>query len=305
MNINDTGFGTDLAYGHNEFQGKLSPEKAIEVSGLDWEVEKRPVLYDTTAGIVSAPGQYVIVRKDTDEAFCTVGSRYKEIQNKHAFDYLSNLVDDGDIEIETAVSLKGGKVITVIATKPDHIQIAGEDYGEKLVFTNPHDGSGSAHVFFSGIRYYCRNVQNMMLSGAKNKYSIRHSGNTLEKLQDARIALNMSFKYTEELKEVGEELASIRINGKDFMAFLDKLLPVPNREKHPRLYNNVCRDRANIGSIFKYSENLENIRPTRWGALQSVIQYTNHRDYKSQEKRLEKIITGPALNQRAMELLYR
>lgn len=288
--------GLGVVYNEEE---KLTPRKAIKIANLDWNVSKKPIFLGDGTKI---PGKFATVRESDNKPFGIVGSRYNVIQNQDGFDYLSDLVDDGEIEIETAISLYEGKVVTIVAKRPEHVLVAGEEVEEWLVFTNPHDGSGAAKVFFTPIRIVCANTQNYALSSVKNYYNIRHSGDVIGKLNDARVAINMSFQYTQDVKNLGEELATRKITGKGFMSFLDRLVPVPNKEKHPRAHRNAENRRSNIGRIFKYSENLENIRFTKWGALQSVVEYTNHSvNYKN--KRFEKILDGPELNQKALEIL--
>lgn len=291
-----------------EGDGPLHADVAIKLANLDWEVEKRPVwTVDGKGKKILVPGRYEVVRKSDDRVLTekSVGKRYKVIQNIQGFQYLNDLVDNDGLEIETAISIYDGSVVTIVARLPEDMEIAGEKVAQYLVFTNPHTGIGSARLLATPVRIVCANTQRMAIEGAKRWYPIPHTASGEIKLQEARDAIRLSFKYNNELKELGESLASQKIGGgKGFMTFLKELVPLPNAEEHPKAYDNAFDVMRSIGTIYKYEDNLNDIRPSKWGAYQAVLQHVDHnKKYSSPSRRFEKLMEGDDLIKRAQEIL--
>lgn len=288
--------------------GPLHADVAIKLANLDWEVEKRPVYTPKGNGDLQlVPGRFEVVRKSDDKVLTdkSVGKRYRVIQNIQGFQYLNDLVDNDGLEIETAISIYDGSVVTIVARLPEDMEIAGEKIAQYVVFTNPHTGIGSARLLTTPVRIVCANTQRLALSTAKSWFPIAHTAGADIKLQEARDALKLSFKYNNELATLGESLAAQSIGGgKGFMRFLNTLVPLPDAEEHPKAYDNAFDVMRSIGTIYKYADNLNDIRPTKWGALQSVIQHVDHsKTYSSSTRRFEKILEGDKLIKDAQEIL--
>jgi len=291
-----------------EGDGPLHADIAIKLANLDWEVEKRPSYTLNSEGeFVVTPGRYEVVRKTDDRVLTdkSVGKRYQVIQNAQGFQYLNDLVDNDGLEIETAISIYDGSVVTIVARLPEDMVIAGERVAQYIVFTNPHTGIGSARLLATPVRIVCANTQRAALQGAKRWYPIPHTAGGEIKLQEARDAIQLSFKYNNELKVLGEELASQKIGGgKGFMTFLRQLVPLPDAADHPKAYDNAFDIMRSIGTIYKYEENLNDIRPSKWGAYQAVLQHVDHnKKYSTPQRRFEKLMEGDDLIKRAQEIL--
>ena len=104
-----------------------SLDSAIKLSGLDFEVEKRPMAFyrdviDAETGEteqVAFPfeGQYVTIRKDTNEPLGVVGKNYNILPNREAFDFLNDIMGSGVAKFETAGLYGGAKSFITIKTE--------------------------------------------------------------------------------------------------------------------------------------------------------------------------------------------
>ncbi len=91
--------------------------EALELAGLDWQVESRNIYSGTGAMI---PGYRANVRS-TDMG--VVSDRYRIVQNKEAFQFTDDLLGEG-VTYETAGSLQGGKKVWMLARLPRKYLIA-------------------------------------------------------------------------------------------------------------------------------------------------------------------------------------
>ena len=81
--------------------------EALELAGLDWQVESRNIYSGTGAMI---PGYRANVRSTDNAVLGVVSDRYRIVQNEEAFQFTDDLLGEG-VTYETAGSLQGGKKV--------------------------------------------------------------------------------------------------------------------------------------------------------------------------------------------------
>lgn len=97
--------------------------EALELAGLDWQVESRNIYSGTGAMI---PGYRANVRSTDDAVLGVVSDRYRIVQNEDAFQFTDDLLGEG-VTYETAGSLQGGKKVWMLAKLPEKYIIAGDE----------------------------------------------------------------------------------------------------------------------------------------------------------------------------------
>ena len=173
----------------------LTSKEALKLAGLDWNVIQKNVL--TEDGIY-VPGFKVNVRDSDEKVLGIVTNRYKVVQNRDAFSFTDALLGEG-VRYETAGSLLGGKKIWLLARLPREYIVTGERISPYLVFSNSHDGSGAVKVAVTPIRVVCNNTLNLALCTAQRSWSMIHTGNIKNKIQEAEDTLFMADQYMSEL----------------------------------------------------------------------------------------------------------
>jgi phage/plasmid-like protein (TIGR03299 family) len=140
--------------------------EAIDLSGLDWRVEKEPIAVDRGDAAASdftiprceeIPGYYATVRQDTRQVLGIVGPRYTVLQNSSAFEFVDQLLGSS-LHFETAGSLHGGRRVWVLATLPDHIEVGGDAVRPLVLLSNSHDGSTGIVAATTPVRVCCANT---------------------------------------------------------------------------------------------------------------------------------------------------
>lgn len=281
--------------------GLMTLDEAWATGVLDWEVELVPIEFNG-----QETGYNLVVRDIDDAVFAAVGSSYTPLQNRQVADFLNDVCNEGDLGVESILSLKGGKVIAICARFPESMTIAGEEYVDYITAANWHSATNAARFYASSVRTVCRNTLEMGLSTAQNVYTIRHVGDLSGRVQEARDMLGMACKWQAALKKTGEALAARRISGKELDAFLTKLVPDANGKKAEVQQQAVIRTRDGIKSVYRDSPDLENIRGTRWGVMQAVVEHQDHhRNFRTDDNRFVSMIERSNLNQQAFDLLRR
>lgn len=280
-----------------------SSEDALRFAGLDWLVRQENV-YNARGGIIK--GFKANVRSSDDSVLGVVGDRYKVVQNIDAFRFTDDLIG-GDVRYETAGSLREGRQIWLLAKMPER-SIAGDAVEPYLCFTNAHDGSSGVRVCMTPVRVVCNNTLNVALSTAKRSWSMRHTENVHERLNEARDCLFRADEYMGELAQYADLAANKTIHDGEIRDILDALFPISESSSD--------REKANIAKIKDefmicyFAPDIAKFRGTAWGAINAISDLVTHsmphRNTKTYaENNWNKVMSGHVLMDRMAALCMR
>ena len=275
--------------------------KALELAGLDWEVQSNPI-YDQYGNEIS--GYKANTRSSDNSVLGIVSGKYNICQNREAFDFTDALIGEG-ITYETAGSLRNGKQIWLLGKMPERF-IAGDKVEPYICFTNTHDGTGAVRVCMTPIRVVCNNTLNLALSEATRNWSAIHRGDIKGRLEEARHTLQLAESYMNTLEEKADQLANETMTVIDVHAVLEQLFKM-DKDMSDRRKNRVKEQREEI-MAYMIRPDLAQFIGTKWGFINGVADYVGHSEpaRKTQnweENRWGYMIGGSALLDRACELV--
>lgn len=201
-----------------EYEAIFPADGSLGLGDINWDVRKRPSFTQLEDGtFIAVPDSFDIVR-NTDNAVLTRGGRgvgdgYDPIQNRDAFGFLRDAMEDHTLQWETAISVEGGATIAGIVSLPDSgIDIVkGDRHYLYLTVINTHDGSGAMKVFPTDVRVVCRNTVAAALKARDRSITVnvRHSGSTKGKLVEAQRILKESTASYQRFLEWQGRLAEV------------------------------------------------------------------------------------------------
>jgi phage/plasmid-like protein (TIGR03299 family) len=199
--------------GNVELGGICDIDKAMELSGLGFEVRQRPVrYYDDEGKIHTMPDAFVNYRSDNYEGLGVVGKIYTPVQNRDGAAFLQSLVDDFNAKIASAFPLNGGKRCVISMKMPDDVVIDADGIGDHiemyLAWLNNHDGQGQAECVVTPWRPRCRNTERLAVKGAVTRWGTRHTKNAMERLDEARRSLQLTTSWMAKFTAEEEQLAA-------------------------------------------------------------------------------------------------
>lgn len=286
-------------------QGYLYASNVLKYAGLDWEVEKVPLFVaDPTAvyaqdEYIEVPDHFGIVRDRDNAVLGVVGNRYEPIQNEAVLSFMDNLVGTGQAIYDAAWSLRGGKTVAITA-ELDNSTIRmpeGEEFRTYLTASNNHDGSGKVKIFTTPIRVVCMNTLAMALKGAKYTWERKHTINAMSPaaIAEAREALELATLYNQYLADEANRLVNEAFSKVEFTDMAHWLTIGELKHDEKPSPQSVTKF-ENMMSLYVNSDNLGNIRGTKWGALNAVAEYvdyaSNYRGENKLDKRAESILLG-------------
>ena len=268
-----------------KLENVTSLETALKLSGLDFEVEKKPVYFNSTFGMTNEAGknlppkftkiegQFTTVRTDTMQPFGVVTDAYEILQNRDAFDFLDSLVVEG-AKFETAGFFKKNGAASYITMSTEPMMILGDKFDPFMMISNGHDGGSAVKVCLTAIRAVCRNTAILALKKASNLVTVQHSKKMYDKLLVAQEVLLSNTKYMEELKIVAEELAVKPFSEEAFEALAYKLYPIEEEKSEIIQIRNLAQI-EHLLRAYK-QDDLQNLNGTAWKALQAVSDVNSH-----------------------------
>jgi phage/plasmid-like protein (TIGR03299 family) len=268
----------------------LTAADAIVTAGLDWTVSSEPLFAEIAGEKILVPGKKAQVRSSDHKVLGIVTPKFKNLQNHEAFTFADNLVDDGRAHYETAGALRGGRVVFMTMKVPVEMNVAGSDEHDLyLILRMGHDGTMAINAELSPIRVVCLNTMKLATASAVSRWSIRHTGSIEGRLEEARIALQLSFTYAEEFVKLGNSMVATRITDDMLVQLLEETLP--NRPKTPEKIEDIM-------SLYRES-NTNGFTGTAWGAINAFTEYYDHgRDTRSQEAVFTTIMDGEVASMR-------
>lgn len=310
-------------------EGYPTSAQAIKLAGLNYKVEKRPLytldntnfdLFNAMAeGIeseLSVPNYFANVRTDTEEVLGVVGKDYQIVQNSDAFSFFDSIVGESDgIKYETAGALGKGERIFITAKLPEYIKVGRDDLIEQYLFlTTSHDGFGSVSAAFTPVRVVCQNTLNAALRSQQNTIRIRHTASAVERLKQAHELLSLSTHLGQEMQELYNHWAKIRIDDKQVKKLIE-IAMAPNKEvlaslqegKRENLSSHYLNtvDQTLEFALSAPSQLLATTKATLLGAYNAITGYfQNIKGFPDDENKFKSIMSGTAMQrgQKAFDL---
>ncbi len=277
---------------------------ALILAGLNWQVLQEPIF---TAASEPIEGYKVNIRDSDRKALGVVTDRYKVIQNNEAFAFTDELLGEG-VRYETAGSLQGGKKVWLLAHMPREYIISGEQISPYLVFSNTHDGSGAIKVALTPIRVVCQNTLNLALAKANRCWSMIHTGDIHEKMQEARDTLLRAENYMQELGQEFENLRMKKLSDRQVTEYIEILLPLEDNST-PQQTKNIRKLREDMKMRYFDAPDLQHVGKNAYRFVNAVSDFATHAEplrktanYK--ENLFARTMEGNPLIDKAYQMVY-
>ena len=162
-----------------------------------------------------------------------------------------------------------------MAHLPHEYIISGERISPYLVFSNTHDGSGAIKVALTPIRVVCNNTLNLALNTAKRSWSMIHTGDIKEKMQEAKNTLFMAEKYMDALGKEFEALRMKSMTDAKVMEFIEELLPVDESATSQQI-RNIKRLQEDMKARYFEAPDLVGLGKNAYRFINAVSDFATH-----------------------------
>lgn len=294
----------------------VSPQRFMELAGLDWEVTKVPVFAHLTAESVptiKAAGPIdsldvetnhgAIVRRTDGRVLGVVGPGYVPLQNRSVFEWFAPFLESGRVAFEAGGSLREGAIIWALARViglNDLIR-EGDRVVNYMLLTHGHDGMHAVLIGFTPTRVVCANTlaaakahRDSQLIRAKHTSGLQV---TLERVRDIMDVAEVQFRATIDQYRL---LASCQVNESDVRKYVKVVVDAPKDEerispamdkKIDRMVELTYSGRGNSGKDL-------------WDAYNGVTEYLTWEASKTTDNRFRSLWFGQGsqMSQKALEV---
>lgn len=249
----------------------LSPEQMLEAAGLDWSVNKIPLSYEIN-GISHKTGRSALVRDKDNKCLDVISEGWEPVQNAEAFGFFYDWVNEGSMQMHTAGSLKGGKMVWALAKIPENTfePIVGDKIESHLLFCNPHQYGKTLEIRLTNIRVVCNNTLTYALD-SKTSSSIRLNHSKKFNSAEVKETLNLVKVKTDIFNEQSKFLASKKYSVDQVSEYLNILFPVTGEKK-----NELSRPAKTVEEVISIQPGAEFAPGTWWNLFNAVTYSTDH-----------------------------
>lgn len=271
----------------------LSAEDMMKAAKLDWRVEKVPSFIEYN-GKRTNTGQSALVRSSDGSILTNIGANWEPVQNDEAFGFFKDFVDGGKMTMETAGSLKDGKIVWALAKVNESFTLFnGKDRVESyLLFSNPHQYGKSMEIRFTPTRVVCWNTLSLSLS-EKTDMQLTLSHRKIFNAELAKQTLGLAHNKLDDYKHLAEFLSKKKMTDERFLEFVAKLFPASEAKTAEKV---LSRPAAQIVAAKSGQAGAEFGEGTWWQGLNAVTFATNHTLGKTADTRLRSAWYGAGRN---------
>lgn len=266
----------------------LTPIQMMDKAGLNWPVREVESFIEFD-GKRMATGQKSLVRETDGKILTNVGENWNPCQNETAFEFFTDFVMSGDMEMHTAGSLKGGQMVWALAKVKESFELFGGDQVDSyLLFSNPHQYGKSIDVRFTPIRVVCNNTLTLSLDSKKdNSVKVGHRADFNP--ESVKESLGIAKSKLNTYKEMAEFLGKKRFTTDSLIEYYNSVFP---RTSDKRVQDKalsvetLSRNAKQAYDALQQQPGAKYAEGSWWQAFNSVTYITDHVQGRSADNRL-------------------
>ena len=266
----------------------LTPVQMMEKAGLNWKVQEVETFIEYNNKKM-ATGQKALVRETDGRILTTVGENWNPVQNETAFEFFSDFVMSGDMEMNTAGSLREGQMDWALAKVKDSFELFGGDKVDSyLLFSNPHQYGKAIDVRFTPIRVVCNNTLSLSLD-MKAEQSVKVGHRVEFDSVEVKKALGIATEKLANYKEAAQFLGNKRFTQDSYIEYLNTVFPrtADKRTQGKGLsVETLSRNAKAAYDVLESQPGAEYAEGSWWQAFNSITYITDHVQGRNEDNRL-------------------
>lgn len=275
----------------------LTPEQMIVAANLTWSVEALEVKLPNGQPVHNF--RALVRRSELNEltTFGPCGPQYVPVQNREAFEFFKEFTSVGEMQLEVAGALKGGKYVWALARFNEELNLDGDVTKNYVLLISPHVWGQALKIFYTPIRVVCWNTMTQALNTASSLEQFRHIHSVAfdsNAILRAKSTLRLATILAKEYAEAAQILAKIQVTERQASMFFASLF-----KPHMVTATEVEQDAdVTVGhwmSLLRTNpgHDLSAAKGTAWGLVNAVTYGLDHLAGHYEDNRLYSAWLGP------------
>lgn len=271
-----------------EVSNDLTPAQMMKAAGCDWKVHEVESFVEFN-GKRMKTGQKSLVRETDGRILTNVGENWHPVQNEQAFEFFSDFVLSGDMEMNTAGSLRNGQIVWALAKVSESFDLFGGDKVDSyLLFSNPHQYGKSIDVRFTPIRVVCNNTLTLSLNGKADR-AVKVGHRTSFNAESVKETLGLAHDKFAKYKDMAQFLGSKRYTVDSLIQYYNEVFPNTSRTNTDRTVAQLAdlsRNAQLCMDVIESQPGAEYAEGSWWQAFNSITYVTDHVQGRNSDNRL-------------------
>jgi phage/plasmid-like protein (TIGR03299 family) len=268
---------------NNHYEGPV-PVADVERRLFNWTAEERPLYVDSApvgdftdlkSPPVTVPGYKAIARSDNGEVLGIFRDGYMPHQYREwLIKALADILDD-DLQIGSAVLLKGGAVACVSVETPENLTTPeGVEYRPHLLAVSSFNGTIATTYKPVVTNVVCDNTMTSALREAGPAFKVKATRNSQLRLADAREALGIVHTMADDFANEVARLTAVSFDDKSYERLVISMTQHDPDSKRGVTMAENKRDK--LWELWRSDERVVEFAGTAYGAWQAVNTYQQH-----------------------------
>lgn len=276
---------------------------------LDWEVEKRPIAIQQGVSEEGHPiwaedqSRKAMVRNSDGKIFDVTSKNWNPVQNRDAFEFFRSFSEAGQVRMETAGSLRDGRIVFGLAKIIGDVKATdGDAMDGYLLFANSHAAGQAFVIKTTTVRVVCCNTLSIALGaewGSTNAksgegvYKMRHTNVFDERaIAEAKEVIGVARDDVSNFAKLANQLKAINLSEDDVKRLLQPIY-APKVSAAELVGNFDKNATASLKTIMQSYHRAPGAEPgSAWGMLNAVTHAEDHVVGRSAKTRLNSSLLG-------------
>jgi phage/plasmid-like protein (TIGR03299 family) len=265
----------------------------LKASGLDWEVRQHECFAEINCEKVPV-GRSALVRETDNKILTITGPDWKPLQNRQALEFFRDYTEAGGATLETAGSLRGGKIVWGLARVAAGFTINRTDHVKGyILLVSPHEVGKSITVRTTSVRVVCANTLALAggVRGANSEYRQSHVKDF--DVAAAKATVQLVKEQIAAMKLEAQALQSLRMSEHDTVRFLASFFQpaesaqADTKDRVDALINNPDLQTVSLKGALWATAKAPGATPGNgWGVLNGVTYWADHMAGRNADTRL-------------------
>lgn len=269
-----------------------TPEEFLKAAKLDWEVNLHPLIAKVGDDEIAVPGRFALIRNTDNQVMTVTGSAWKPLQNRDTLDFMTRYCAAGGAKMETAGSLRNGKIVWGLAKLAHSFEVRPGDRVEGyMLITSPHVVGQAITVRTTTVRVVCANTMAMAERDASSQVHYRQNHLTAFDVDAAKAAVENAHEELAACERRAKTLDKLKLSVED--AVLKVLVPTfaPEILTDSDVIKNIMNADVMPKKIAEILHSVEHAPgaisdPTGWSVMNGVTHWVDHVQGHGAESRM-------------------
>jgi phage/plasmid-like protein (TIGR03299 family) len=283
----------------NHYVGAIPVEDVLSRlfhwTALETEISHTVLTADGVTKIVDQERKG-IMRSDTLKPFAVFKKGYQIHQHSEwLVDNVANLLD-ADLHIGSAGLLRGGGVAWVQIEMEETMSAAGLDFRPFFTAAGSLDGTLATTYQEGNQAVVCDNTLAAAMTEDSLRVKIRHSKNSLGRIQEVRDALGIVHSIGDDFARHVEKLAAEKVSDRRFQLWTAAFAGLTDEKLSKRSKSIAETKSEQLIQLWNHDERVNPWKGTALGVLQAANTWTHHlstvRGATRAERNAERVVLG-------------